>query len=177
MPRVRCASRSDYLRYLAPAYRNAPKLRSRAEREVPDRLLERTRRGFFSTTSGRALLARTLRMLSRAVPTETRIDVFLEARRPDVLALTPLIEPGAPQAEYVRSARALGIPTALCVASWDNLTNKGLIHGPVDLVTVWNDLMKEEAIALHGVQPERIVVTGAQPFDHWFEWATHRRAK
>jgi hypothetical protein len=160
----------DYLRYLAPAYRNAPKLRARAEREVPEYLLERTRQGFFSTTSGLALLARTLRLLSRAVPTDTRIDVFLEARRPDLLVLTPLIEPGAPQGEYVRSARALGVPVALCVASWDNLTNKGLIHGPVDLVTVWNAIMKEEAIVLHGVPPERIVVTGAQPFDHWFEW-------
>jgi len=160
----------DYLRYLAPAYRNAPKLRARAEREVPEYLLETSRRGIFNTTTGRALLARTLRLLSRAVPTDARIDVFLEARRPDVVAVTPLIEPGAPQAEYVRSARALGIPTALCVASWDNLTNKGLIHGPVDLVTVWNEMMKEEAIALHGVAPEKIVITGAQPFDHWFEW-------
>ena len=58
----------------------------------------------------------------------------------------------------------------MCVASWDNLTNKGLIHGPVDLVTVWNEMMKQEAVALHGVPPDRVVVTGAQPFDHWFGW-------
>src|SRR4030095_14120506 len=32
----------DYLRYLRPAYRNAPKLRARAEREVPAYLLEKT---------------------------------------------------------------------------------------------------------------------------------------
>src|SRR6185436_15012933 len=69
------------------------------------------------------------------------------------------------------SARALGIRTALCVASWDNLTNKGLIHGDVDLVTVWNDAMKQEAVAFHGIAPARVAVTGAQPFDHWFEWS------
>ena len=160
----------DYLRYLGPAYRNAPKLRARAEREVPDYLLQRTRRGPGRTAAGRALLGGTLRTLLRAIPTDVRIDAFLEVHRPDVLALTPLIEPGAPQAEYVRSARALGIPTALCVASWDNLTNKGLIHGPVDLVTVWNDMMKEEAVTLHGVPADKVVVTGAQPFDHWFGW-------
>lgn len=160
----------DYLRYLDPAYRNAPKLRARAERDVPDYFLEGTKRGPGSTAAGRALLGRTLRTVLRAVPTDVRIDAFLEVHRPDVLALTPLIEPGAPQAEYVRSARALGIPTALCVASWDNLTNKGLIHGPVDLVTVWNDVMKEEAVTLHGVPAENVVVTGAQPFDHWFGW-------
>ena len=160
----------DYLRYLGPAYVNAPKLRARAEREVPDYLLEPTRRGPGKTKAGRELLGGTLRTLLRAIPTDVRIDAFLEVHRPDVVALTPLIEPGAPQAEYVRSARALGIPTALCVASWDNLTNKGLIHGPVDLVTVWNAMMKEEAITLHGVPEEKVVVTGAQPFDHWFGW-------
>jgi FkbM family methyltransferase len=84
--------------------------------------------------------------------------------------MTPLIEPGSPQAEYVRSAGALGIRTALCVASWDNLTNKGLIHGAVDLVTVWNEAMKREAVTLHGVPASHVTVTGAQPFDHWFDW-------
>jgi hypothetical protein len=72
--------------------------------------------------------------------------------------------------EYVRAARGLGIRVVLCVGSWDNLTNKGLIHGPMDLVTVWNDAMRREAVELHGVAPERIVVTGAQVFDHWFDW-------
>ena len=160
----------DYFRYLGPAYRNASKLRERAERDIPPNLLQRIKRGPFSTAPGRALLGRSLRTLLRAIPTNPRIDAFLEVHRPDVIALTPLIEPGAPQAEYVRSARARGIPTALCVASWDNLTNKGLIHGPVDLVTVWNEMMRQEAIALHGMSPQKVVVTGAQPFDHWFDW-------
>jgi hypothetical protein len=31
-------------------------------------------------------------------------------------------------------------------------------------------MMKEEAVTLHGVPAERVVVTGAQPFDHWFDW-------
>jgi FkbM family methyltransferase len=84
--------------------------------------------------------------------------------------VTPLIEPGAPQSEYLRSARALGIRTAYCVASWDNLTNKGLIHGPVDRVAVWNEAMKDEAVTMHGVEPDRVVVTGAAAFDHWFDW-------
>lgn len=167
----------DYLRYLTPEYRNAPKLLVRAAREAPKTFVRRTEQTAFSTSTGRAMLARTLRALHRAVPTDPRIDAFLEAQAPDVLVVTPLIEPGAPQAEYIRSARALGIRTALCVASWDNLTNKGLIHGAVDLVTVWNDMMKREAVELHGVPPDRVAVTGAQPFDHWFGWqpSTTRR--
>jgi FkbM family methyltransferase len=160
----------DYLRYLTPEYRDAPKLVERATREVSRALLQRTQQGLFRTQPGRALLSRTMRAALRAIPSDPRIDTFLEARRPDVLVVTPLIEPGAPQAEYIRSASALGIRSALCVASWDNLTNKGLIHGSVDLVTVWNEMMKREAVELHRIAPERVVVTGAQPFDHWFEW-------
>jgi len=160
----------DYLRYLTPDYRNAPKLVARAKREASESFLAQLERAPFTSPSGRARLARWSRLRHRAVPTDPRIDATLEAYRPDVLAVTPLIEPGAPQAEFLRSARALGIRTAVCVASWDNLTNKGLIHGPVDLVTVWNEMMKQEAVALHGVPPERVVVTGAQPFDHWFGW-------
>jgi FkbM family methyltransferase len=40
----------------------------------------------------------------------------------------------------------------------------------VDLVTVWNEAMKREAIELHGVSARRVVVTGAAAFDHWFDW-------
>jgi hypothetical protein len=160
----------DYLRYLGPEYHDAPKLRERATRDVSAALLKRTQHGPLSTSIGRAVLSRWLRLLHRAIPCDLHIDVFLQVHRPDVLVVTPLIEPGAPQAEYVRSARALGIPSVLCVASWDNLTNKGLIHGLPDLVTVWNETMKREAVELHGVPPDRVVVTGAQPFDHWFDW-------
>jgi hypothetical protein len=161
----------DYLRYLEPEYHNAPKLRERARRSVSETWLKRTSTGPFATSTGRAVLARGLRALAGALPTDAGIDAFLEVNQPQVLAVTPLIEPGAPQAEYLRSARRLGIRTALCVASWDNLTNKGLIHGAVDLVTVWNDAMKQEAVSFHGIPPERVAVTGAQPFDHWFDWA------
>ena len=160
----------DYLRYLTPEYRHAPKLRERARRDAPASVLARTERGVMRTAAGRHALAAWLRAMNRAIPRDPEIDAFITKTRPNVIAVTPLIEPGSPQAEYVRSARALGVRTAFCVASWDNLSNKGLIHGPVDLVTVWNEAMKREAIDLHGVAPERVVVTGAAAFDHWFDW-------
>lgn len=160
----------DYLRYLGPEYRNAPKLRERAMRGVSPVILERTARGIGATALGRAALTTWLRLMDRAIPRDAAIDAFIAKQRPDVLAVTPLMESGAPQAEFVRSARALGVRTALCVASWDNLTNKGLIHGPVDLVTVWNEAMKREAIGMHGIPARDVVVTGAAAFDHWFDW-------
>ena len=160
----------DYLRYLGHEYDHAPKLRERATWVAPPALLEQTRSGLAATRVGRWLIASRLRLMNRAIPTDPAIDAYLNDVRPDVLAVTPLIEPGSPQSEYLRSARTLGIRTVYCVASWDNLTNKGLVHGPVDLVTVWNDTMKREAVQMHGVPGSRIVVTGAAAFDHWFDW-------
>ena len=160
----------DYLRYLSPLYRSAPKLRERAKREAPPRVIARTSGGLFSGQVGRRVYAAWLRAMDRAIPRDADIDAFLATMRPDVLVVTPLIEPGSPQAEYVRSAHAMGIPTVYCVASWDNLSNKGLIHGAIDLVTVWNEAMKREAIELHEMPSEQVVVTGAAAFDHWFDW-------
>jgi len=140
----------DYLRYLGPDFEGAPKLRVRAERNAPPFVLSLLKRPGMNTPPGRRLLGRMLATLDRAVPHHPDIEQFVRACAPDLLLVTPLVEPGSPQSEYVRAARALGIPTGLCVYSWDNLTNKGLIHGPVDLVTVWNEMMKREAVELHG---------------------------
>ena len=75
----------------------------------------------------------------RCIPVSGAIDAYSRGPAARRAAVSPLIEPGSPQGEYVRAARARGIRTVLCVGSWDNLTNKGLIHGPLDLVTVWNE--------------------------------------
>jgi hypothetical protein len=56
----------------------------------------------------------------------------------------------------------------LGVGSWDHLTTKGLIHEVPDCVVVWNEMQREEARELHGVDPARVVVTGSQAYDHWF---------
>ncbi len=84
------------------------------------------------------------------------------------MLVTPLVTGASPQTDYVKSARALGIPSGLCVASWDNLTNKGLVRVVPDSVMVWNEAQADEAVELHDVPRERVTVTGAQPFDRWF---------
>src|SRR4029450_11684169 len=80
---------------------------------------------------------------------------------PDVVLITPLVDLGSDQVEYVKAARAVGIRSALCVHSWDNLTNKGLIRVLPDRVYVWNEAQKREAVAMHRVRREGVGVTGA----------------
>jgi len=160
----------DYLRYLGPEYRDAPKLRRRAAIKAPPFVMSVLRWPLVNTVFGRSLLGGVIHGCDRAVPRDPAIDAFIAEHAADLVLVTPLVEPGSPQSEYVRSARASGSATGLCVYSWDNLTNKGLIHEPLDVVTVWNQPMKDEAIELHHVPAERIIVTGAAAYDHWFTW-------
>src|SRR5205085_10094718 len=88
---------------------------------------------------------------------------------PDAVLATPIVDFSSSQVEYVKSAGKLRIPSAATVASWDNLTGKGLLRVIPDRVLVWNETQVDEAVDLHGVPSERIVVTGACKFDEWFE--------
>ena len=102
------------------------------------------------------------------------IGKFLDRHEPDVLLVTPLVELGAPQTDWIRAARARRIPTALGVASWDNLTVKGGLREWPDRILVWNDAQVREAREIHGVPAERLVATGAHTYDHWFDWRPSR---
>src|SRR4029453_17541016 len=62
-----------------------------------------------------------------------------------------------------------GIPSGLLVFSWDNLSNKGLIHEQPDRMFVWNDIQVREAVKLHKYPADRVVITGAPRFDEFFE--------
>lgn len=159
----------DYLRYFDPRYARTPKLRERVERLVPVGIRQVAK--FFGQLGWTAarVLDRTIALVESAAPPSGAIVAFLREQRPDVVLVTPLVDLGSGQVDYIKAARALGIPTALCVASWDNLTNKGVMRVIPDRVLVWNDAQRDEAITLHGARPQQIVVTGAQIFDHWFD--------
>ena len=118
-----------------------------------------------------------LQAIERAIPVSDRLTRFLEGNRPDVVIVSPLVDVASDQVDMVRAARALGIPTVAAISSWDNLTSKGLLRVEPDLVTVWNDVQKDEAITLHGVPENRVIATGAQCFDHWFGWPPRPRAE
>jgi hypothetical protein len=164
----------DYLRYLEPRYRDADKLRARAERNAPaaGRRLAAVARTLGRPGVGAAV--GTLRRLERCLPPPPAPVRHFAAHDYDLLLITPLIELGSSQSDWLRAARRTGVRTGYPVLSWDNLTNKGLLRDVPDRVFVWNEVQAGEAVELHGVPRDRVVVTGAQPFDHWFEWAPSR---
>ena len=159
----------DYLRYQHPLFDDTPKLTDRARERTPGmfvRVGDIVRR---YARWGRRPATALVRRLERAIPEDPAIRAFIESWRPDVVLITPLIDVGSSQIEYLRAARSLGIPTAMCVWSWDHLSSKALVRECPDRVFVWNETQKREAIELHGVPADRIVVTGAQCFDQWFD--------
>ena len=74
-----------------------------------------------------------------------------------------------PQIDHLRAARALGRRTGVCVFSWDHLSSKALLRSVPDRVLLWNETQKQEAMRWHGMPADRIVVTGAQCYDQWFD--------
>lgn len=160
----------DYIRFLTPAYKNAYALRERLEKRFPKVFVVLVRNFCRLLPShGNAFVDGLFRKLELAIPTDPGINRFLISSRPDVLLVTPYTDFASVQTDYVKSARFLQIRCGVCVHSWDNLSNKGLIRILPDRVFVWNKAQKNEAVEMHKVPPDQIVVTGAQCFDKWFD--------
>jgi hypothetical protein len=166
----------DYARYLTPALSGAYANRMRA--------LERLRQAAGNCGFGAALLERVetaspepediaalerfFRDAESMIPPDSGLQEFMRANRLDVVIVVSRLNIGATQSDVVAAAKSLGIPCGLIVYSWDNLSNKGLLHVHPDRLFVWNDVQAREAVELHGVSREAIVVTGAPRFDTLF---------
>lgn len=156
----------DWMRFLDANYSESPALELRARRRVP-RMLQTSLHWYGVERSTRRRLTATSRLersVSASLSNRAAVAA-LDALSPTVLAVTPMVDIDGGQQAYVQAALSLGIPSAVLVASWDNLSIKGLIHRVPDRVVVWNSYQADEAFRLHRVPRERIDVTGAQLFD------------
>jgi len=99
---------------------------------------------------------------------DPKILDWLQHYRPDIVIASPYVFTSYLEVEYVRAAQHMGIPTMVALASWDNLTTKGTIQLMPDAMTVWNEPLLKEAVEIHNVPNERIIVTGSPSFDRWF---------
>jgi hypothetical protein len=163
----------DLLRFLGPRFNET--YRARAWRRAPRPAAAMVRGPLGRTSGGRRVLAAGLRIVERAIPTNTEIERYLRERDPDVVLFTPYLGLRTVQPDFLRAAQALGLRTAILVKSWDNLSSKSLVRPVPDRLFVWNEIQREEAERLHGIPPERVVVTGAQCFDEWFTWRPRTR--
>jgi len=159
----------DFLRYQNTVYAGAGLLRQRMAKRVPSWANWLTKEKWFGENRFLRRLDAALHFIDLAVPPARAISEKLVREAPDAVLFTPLIDDQSVAVDYLKAAKALSIPSGHLVASWDNLTNKGLIQFEPDRVFVWNRFQVDEAATLHGIARERVRMTGAQIFDEWFE--------
>ena len=158
----------DYIRFLDPRYIEAEKLRIRNIERTP-RIVRWMTSGIGGAIVGHRATAWLLKGIERLLPQSRGITQLLEEQQPDVVLLTSLTFSRSFALDQVKAARALGIPTAACIMSWDHLSSKALVHVQPDATLLWNDVQKHEAVDMHGIPDQSVVVTGAQCYDQWFD--------
>jgi hypothetical protein len=61
---------------------------------------------------------------------------------------------------FTVGARRLGLPVVGHIASWDHTVGKGIVAPDLRRYIVQNDVMRDDLVRYHGVDADRIVVTG-----------------
>lgn len=158
----------NYLTYLRPGH-PSPALAGRWEAYLPWPAQLAVRNRALRPLVCRQTVRRVLAWAVRRTPPSREILRELAQLRPRVVVASPFIYTRSPEVDYLAAASALGIPTLVAVASWDNLTTKGTFHHLPDAVLVWNEGLKREAVELHDLPAERVIITGAPTFDFWFD--------
>ncbi len=160
----------DYIRYLDPEFAEAHKLRERAAlfvRPGVRRVIDAIGRRRWSRT----VMVKFLSMLDALIPPRADVkDLLRRKLKADLVMVTPLFGHGSAQVEYFKAADSLGLRSCLPVASWDNLTSKGVVQCRPGRILVWNEAQRTEGVELQHMSKERIVVTGAHCYEHWFTW-------
>ena len=95
-------------------------------------------------------------------------DLF-ERYQPDlVIASTP----GWRYDRYVlREAAARGVPTGAAIIGWDNTSSYSLPGAPVNWITCWSEIQKEELILGSDWSPDQVNISGIPSYDGYFRKA------
>jgi len=163
----------DYVRFVHRRYADAPKLRLRNISRAPRVVRWLTSRPA-ATLGLHVPVQAALQWTEQRLPVSDRVKNFLGTESPDVLVLASLTVSRSSAMDQLKAARALGIPTVAAIQSWDHLSSKAPLHIAPDATLVWNEVQKQEAVEMHGLSADSIVVTGAQCYDQCFTYKPAR---
>ncbi|MEQ9397831.1 MAG: CDP-glycerol glycerophosphotransferase family protein [Longimicrobiales bacterium] len=122
---------------------------------------------------GQDVLLGFLRRVLRATAPELYAEEFRDLQ-PDLVVGTRVLTMSGPRTHsspryldrhLLLSAARRRVRTMVLVSSWDNLTTSGFFPVDVDCITVWNEIMRDQAMGIHGLRPDQVVVTGAPQHD------------
>lgn len=101
------------------------------------------------------------------LPGSEKLKKIIEIHKPDLLlTCTPGFSPV--ESEAIIVSRKNGIKTAAINSSWDNFTSNAVQFRHTDYLICWNEVMKSEAIKIHGYAEDRVFISGIYRFDHHF---------
>jgi hypothetical protein len=110
-------------------------------------------------------LRRLLLSIGKRFCSHPELSDLFDTYKPDLFVASYTFEPDV---HYLQEAISRGIRSVGIVKSWDNLTSKTRMATEPDVLVTWSPHMKEEAIRLHSVPPERVEVVGTPQFDVHF---------
>jgi hypothetical protein len=100
-------------------------------------------------------------------------DLFDRYQPEMVIASTP----GWRYDRYIlREAAGRGVPTAAVIVGWDNTSSYSLPGAPVDWITCWSAIQKEELVKGSDWSPDRVNISGIPSYDGYFcnKWLVPR---
>jgi hypothetical protein len=160
---------SDFVRFHDEPFTSFRKTRLNLTNQVPRLVRRLTEARAGSSAAGRRALGAVLRRAEALMPISDASLRFIDSHDPDAVLFASVSVWRAPQFDHLRAARALGRRTGICVFSWDHLSSKAFLRIVPDRVFVWNETQKQEAVEWHRLPSERVVMTGAQCYDQWFD--------
>ena len=113
-----------------------------------------------------------VRLQQRYTP-EIYTDLFEKYHPELVVSRTP----GWRMDRYIlREAARRGIPTAAVTIGWDNPSSYAMSGAPVDHITCWSEIQKEEFVLGSDWDPARVHIGGIPAYDGYFkrEWLMAR---
>jgi len=112
-------------------------------------------------------LRRAAASLDRAIPATSESQQLLTRHAPDVVLTLPdddlslALESAAAQADLVRAAASLGVPTASIATGPDAQIHASLLQPGPSMVLVWNEAQRDAVVRHGAVGRDAVLVSGA----------------
>ena len=132
-------------------------------------LLSKVPEKIFQYLSNYRLSFSLLYLLDFFLPCKPDVYRLIRQSNPSLVFSSPGNMRHTKEVEFLKAAKHLGIPTAISVLSWDNLTNKGMIHMKPNFLFAWNKFHLDSSRSIHFIKPRRSYIVGSPFFDKWVD--------
>jgi hypothetical protein len=148
----------DYIHYLSRDYEETDPRRQEARVLAPRVMRALLFLPPFRWTFGRRFVAWVLRRLEAGMPIPRMVRGVISEEAPHLVIVSPLVDFGSNQGDYLRAADSAGIPSIFIVSGDHDLSAKGAIRDVPTLTVTSSERQADEARRLQGLTADRVVV-------------------